>query len=87
MIKDLILPAVTDAGTEVTIVAWHKATGDLIEVGDVVLEVMTEKVNVEVESTLKGRIMEILQAPDAEVKVGDVLARVEVVKPSAAGDF
>jgi len=87
MIKDLILPAITDAGTEVTIVAWHKATGDLIEVGDVVLEVMTEKVNVEVESTLEGRILEILHAPDAEVKVGDVLARVEAVEPASEGAF
>jgi len=78
MTIDFALPNVTDAGTEVTIVAWHKNVGDRIAVGDVLLEVMTEKVNVEVESNLNGRIVEILRASDSEVHVGDVIARIAV---------
>jgi pyruvate/2-oxoglutarate dehydrogenase complex dihydrolipoamide acyltransferase (E2) component len=78
MTIDFALPNVTDSGTEVTIVAWHKNVGDRIAVGDVLLEVMTEKVNVEVESYLNGRIVEILRASDSEVRVGDVIARIAV---------
>jgi 2-oxoglutarate dehydrogenase E2 component (dihydrolipoamide succinyltransferase) len=81
MIQDFALPKVTDAAAQVTIVAWHKSTGDLIKVGDVLLEVMTEKVNVEVESDVNGRIVEILHECDVEVKVGDTLARVELLEP------
>jgi pyruvate/2-oxoglutarate dehydrogenase complex dihydrolipoamide acyltransferase (E2) component len=78
MTSDFVLPNVTDTAGEVTIVAWHKAVGELVREGEVLLEVMTEKVNVEVESNVNGRILEILRPSESEVHVGDVLARIEI---------
>jgi len=44
---------------------------------DVLLEVMSEKVNVEVESGIDGKLVEILHQADAEVEPGAILARFE----------
>jgi pyruvate dehydrogenase E2 component (dihydrolipoamide acetyltransferase) len=77
MIKDFLLPPVTDTGAEVAVVAWHKAIGDQVKAGEVLFEVMTEKVNVEVESDFDGKLLEILHPADSEVQVGAVVARYE----------
>ncbi len=61
-----------------TIIAWSKQVGDYIKEDEVICEVSTDKVDNEVPATVSGTIKEILFQPDDEVKVGDVLARIEV---------
>lgn len=77
MIMDFSLPELGPDIQEGTIVEWHKEAGNAVEIGEILLEVMTEKVNVEVESYMSGMVVEILYPKDAEVKVGDVIARIE----------
>lgn len=77
MIEDFVLPALTDSAAEITVVCWRKNPGDQVQSGEVLLEIMTEKVNVEVESDIAGVLKEIIRGEGAEVKVGDVLARIE----------
>jgi 2-oxoglutarate dehydrogenase E2 component (dihydrolipoamide succinyltransferase) len=56
---------------EATIVAWHKMTGELL------VEVMTDKVNIEVEAPASGVVAEILHAADETVATGVVIARID----------
>jgi len=77
MIVDFPLPELGKEVPKATIIAWHKKVGDQVSAKDVLLEVMSEKVNVEVESGIDGKLVEILHQPDAEVEPGVILARFE----------
>ncbi len=56
------------------IVGWLKKVGDTVERGDVIAEVETEKVTMEVEAFDSGTLVEIVQDVDAEVATGEVIA-------------
>jgi pyruvate dehydrogenase E2 component (dihydrolipoamide acetyltransferase) len=59
-----------------TIVAWHKQTGDRVAAGELLVEVMTDKVNVEVDSPVSGTLVEILVPADEDAPVGAAIARI-----------
>lgn len=77
MIVDFPLPELGQEVPKATIITWHKKVGDQVSAKDVLLEVMSEKVNVEVESGIDGTLIEILHQADAEVEPGTILARFE----------
>lgn len=56
-----------------TILQWYKSVGDAVRVGEPLLEVMTNKVNVEVESYVDGVLLKRLFEEGAEVPVLDVI--------------
>lgn len=66
-----------DGVTEATIVKWWKKVGDAVKEKDVLVEIMTEKVNTEIESPISGIVFEIVYPSDSVVKVGEVIARIE----------
>jgi len=53
---------------------WHKKVGDKVETGDILFEVMTDKVSLEVESYNSGILRKILKGEDDEVPVTEVVA-------------
>ncbi len=59
------------------IVAWVKKIGDTVARGDVIAEVETEKVTLEVEAFDAGVLVEIVQDVDAEVATGELIAYLE----------
>lgn len=56
------------------IVNWLKQTGDKINVGDILLEVESDKATVEVESIESGILQIVLGPTDGEISVGAVIA-------------
>ena len=77
MIIDLTTPEVGPGVTEATIVKWYKDVEDLIQKDEVLVEIMTEKVNTEIESPVSGVVIEIIYPEDTVVEVGEVIARIE----------
>jgi len=53
---------------------WHKKEGDRVEKGEVLFDVMTDKVTIEVESYNSGLLKKILKAEGEEVPVTEVIA-------------
>jgi len=53
---------------------WHKKEGDKVEIGEVLFEVMTDKVTLEVESYNSGILRKILRTEGEEVPVTEVIA-------------
>jgi len=53
---------------------WHKKEGDKVGEGDVLFEVMTDKVSLEVESYNSGILRKILKGEGEEVPVTEVIA-------------
>lgn len=68
------MPALGMAQDTGVLVSWHKAVGDHVEAGDVLMEVETDKAVVEVEAQASGFLTELRAAAGASVPVGDVVA-------------
>lgn len=65
------MPRVGDTVDSVYLVAWKKAVGEDIAVGEMLLEVETDKATVEVPSPIAGKVVELLFKVDDEIKTGD----------------
>jgi len=65
MINEVVMPKLGETMTEGTILRWIKKEGETVEKGEPLLEVMTDKVNIEVESFVKGTVRKIL-IPEGE---------------------
>jgi 2-oxoglutarate dehydrogenase E2 component (dihydrolipoamide succinyltransferase) len=77
VIVEIKVPEVGPNVTEVTIVKWCKQVKDTIQESEVLVEIMTEKVNTEIESPVSGIVFEILYPKETVVRVGEVIARIE----------
>src|SRR5271169_1122549 len=66
------------------LVRWLKNVGDVVQQGEPLLELETEKSIVEIESTVSGRLVEILLQADQEARVGDRIAWLENDAPGVA---
>ena len=80
----LEIPKVGLVMEAVRVTRWLKGVGDVITVGEPLLEVETEKSVVEIEAAVSGRLAEILVPVDQEAKVGDRIAWVETEATQAA---
>ena len=74
MATKMLMPLLGQTMEEGTINKWFKNEGDQIKAGEPLLEVMTDKVNMEVESPESGVLRKILAQPDDIVPVKDPIA-------------
>src|SRR5690625_1164261 len=77
IVKEIKVPELAESITEGTISEWLVKPGDKVEKGDPVIELETDKVNVEVNSEYTGVIVEILAEAGDDVNVGDTIAKVD----------
>jgi pyruvate/2-oxoglutarate dehydrogenase complex dihydrolipoamide acyltransferase (E2) component len=75
---DIPLPKIEGAQSEIVVAAWLKQPGDSVRAGEIVAEVSTDKVNVEIASPVTGVLEAILAGEGATVVEGTLLARVVV---------
>jgi multifunctional 2-oxoglutarate metabolism enzyme len=79
------LPEMGESVTEGSIVEWRKKVGDFVAEGDALVDVTTDKVDVEVPATASGVITSIHAAEGATVAVGAALADIDTSKSSSNG--
>jgi pyruvate dehydrogenase E2 component (dihydrolipoamide acetyltransferase) len=77
MTIEVRMPDFGGDANEATIVAWHRQAGDKVAAGELLVEVMTDKVNIEVEAPAAGVVAAILHAADEVVATGAVIARID----------
>jgi len=70
----LVMPKMSMTMEEGQVLAWHKKEGDTIVAGDIVCEVMTDKVNMDVEATVDGTITRIVVQQGDSIAVGEPMA-------------
>jgi multifunctional 2-oxoglutarate metabolism enzyme len=75
---DVVTPAAGESVTEGTILEWHVKVGDPIKLDDTIVEISTDKVDVELPSPGSGIVSEILVEEGETVTVGQVIARISV---------
>ncbi|HEY1833066.1 MAG TPA: multifunctional oxoglutarate decarboxylase/oxoglutarate dehydrogenase thiamine pyrophosphate-binding subunit/dihydrolipoyllysine-residue succinyltransferase subunit [Solirubrobacteraceae bacterium] len=81
---DVLTPAAGESVTEGTILEWHVKAGDAIKANDTIVEISTDKVDLELPSPATGTVSEILVQEGDTVTVGQVIARIAAGTPSAA---
>ncbi|MBS4199404.1 2-oxoglutarate dehydrogenase complex dihydrolipoyllysine-residue succinyltransferase [Bacillus sp. FJAT-49732] len=74
---EIKVPELAESITEGTIAQWLKQPGDHVEKGEYIVELETDKVNVEVISEESGIVKELKAAEGDTVQVGEVIAIVE----------
>jgi pyruvate/2-oxoglutarate dehydrogenase complex dihydrolipoamide acyltransferase (E2) component len=74
MASTIIMPQLGETVAEGKILAWFKSVGDEIKEGDNLFEVETDKVTIEVQAIVAGRLSEIRVGSGVTAKVGEVLA-------------
>jgi pyruvate/2-oxoglutarate dehydrogenase complex dihydrolipoamide acyltransferase (E2) component len=57
---------------------WLVQEGDTIEEGQPFFRIITEKVSTEVEATVTGKVVKIMAQPNETIKVGDIVAVLDV---------
>src|SRR5580698_852739 len=77
------LPEMGESVTEGSVVQWRKNVGDFVAEGDPLVEVTTDKVDVEVPATASGVVTQILAREGETVAVGSVLAEIDTSKSAA----
>ena len=72
---DITVPTLGESITEATVGQWLKAEGDAVKKDDVLVELETDKVSVEVSAAEDGVLGEILAKPGDTVEIGALLGR------------
>lgn len=82
MATKMVMPLLGQTMEEGTIIKWFKNEGDSVSEGEPLLEVMTDKVNMEVEAPVSGVLRKILAEVDDIVPVQDPIAIIGTVDES-----
>ncbi|MFZ2492752.1 MAG: biotin/lipoyl-containing protein, partial [Thermoanaerobaculia bacterium] len=73
---EIIMPKVGDAMSEGKVVRWYKKSGDAVKKGEPILEIETDKVNLDLEAESDGTLGELIASEGQMVPVGETLARI-----------
>jgi pyruvate dehydrogenase E2 component (dihydrolipoamide acetyltransferase) len=73
---EIIMPKMGDAMTEGKVVRWYKKAGDAVKKGEPVLEIETDKVNLDLEAEQDGTLGDVAAEAGKMVEVGGVLATI-----------
>ena len=76
MSEKIVVPVLGESITEATVAKWLKNTGDAVEADEPIVELETDKVNLEVPSPVKGILTEINSKDGSVVEVGALLGSV-----------
>ncbi|MDP6812114.1 MAG: 2-oxoglutarate dehydrogenase complex dihydrolipoyllysine-residue succinyltransferase [Alphaproteobacteria bacterium] len=74
---DIVVPTLGESVTEATVARWAKQVGEAVAQDELLVELETDKVAVEVPSPMAGVLSEIAAPEEATVEIGALLGRVD----------
>ena len=77
MSTEIVVPELGESVVEATVGEWRVKVGDPVKVGDIIVELETDKVDIEVGATTAGTITQITHPAGSDVKIGDVLGSID----------
>ena len=80
----IVVPPLGESVSEATIAKWFKQPGDAVKVDELLLELETEKVTLEVNATAEGVLESIDAVEDATVTVGQVVGKIKAGASASA---
>lgn len=76
MTVNIVVPEMGESVVEATVARWMKQEGEAVKAGEPVVELETDKVNLEVAAEADGVLGSILHPAGDDVKIGDLLATI-----------
>jgi len=86
MSVNIVVPEVGESIVDARVARWLKKQGDRVATGDPLVELETDKIDLEVAAPHAGVLGRIDHQDGADVKVGDVLGVIDEGEGAAAGD-
>ncbi|WP_219836462.1 dihydrolipoamide acetyltransferase family protein [Paenibacillus sp. R14(2021)] len=86
-LTEIVMPQLAESLVSATIDKWLKQPGDVIEMYEPICEILTDKVNAELPSTIQGTLSQILVGAGETVAVGTPVCLIEVDDDSADVDL
>ncbi len=86
MATKILVPTLGESVVEATVGQWLKQEGDRVNVGEPLVELETDKVNLEVGAAQSGVLARIERPKGTDVHIGDVLGVIEDAAPAAGAD-
>jgi 2-oxoglutarate dehydrogenase E2 component (dihydrolipoamide succinyltransferase) len=83
-ITNVVVPQLSESVSEATLLTWKKQPGQAVEADEILIEVETDKVVLEVPAPASGVLSEIVKANGSMVTSGEVLARIDTEGKAAA---
>ena len=77
MLHEIIVPELAESTVEATVASWLKKDGEAVSKGDVIIELDTDKVSLEIVSPSNGTIKEVKKTVGDVVKVGEILGTID----------
>jgi 2-oxoglutarate dehydrogenase E2 component (dihydrolipoamide succinyltransferase) len=77
MATNIVVPEVGESIVDARVAKWLKREGDSVSVGDPLVELETDKIDLEVAAPQGGVLSKIAHGDGADVKVGEVLGVIE----------
>ena len=84
MSSEILTPVLPESVADATVVSWSKKVGDAVKQDEVLVEIETDKVVLEVPAPVDGVLTEILQDAGATVTSGQLLGRLTAGAVAAA---
>jgi 2-oxoglutarate dehydrogenase E2 component (dihydrolipoamide succinyltransferase) len=82
---NIVVPEVGESVVDARVAKWLKQPGDAVVAGEPLVELETDKVDVEVAAPKPGVLVEILHNDGADVKIGEVIGRIDDAAGAATG--
>ena len=74
---DVLMPQLGETVAEGTVATWHKQEGDQVQADEILLDVETDKVSMEIPAPKAGKLAQILVRAGETVDVGTILAIIQ----------
>jgi 2-oxoglutarate dehydrogenase E2 component (dihydrolipoamide succinyltransferase) len=81
---DVKVPQLSESVAEATLLQWKKKPGDAVAVDEILIEIETDKVVLEVPAPAAGVLAEIVQADGATVTADQIIAKIDTEGKAAA---
>jgi pyruvate/2-oxoglutarate dehydrogenase complex dihydrolipoamide acyltransferase (E2) component len=85
--ENILLPAMSDQMSEAELLSWKVSIGDKVNKGDVLCEISTDKVDMDLESPYSGEIINLIADEGDMVNVGEPVAEIETEEDSLLGSI
>lgn len=83
MLLDIKVPTLGESIVEATVGGWRKREGEAVSAGEVLVELETDKVTVEVTAEQSGVLARILKQDGASVTIGETLGTIDAAARAA----
>ncbi|HJH23165.1 MAG TPA: dihydrolipoamide succinyltransferase, partial [Paenalcaligenes hominis] len=83
-IIEILVPELSESVSEATLLEWKKQPGEAVGQDEILIDVETDKVVLEVPAPSAGVLVEIVKGDGSTVTSGEVLARIDTEAKAAA---